>query len=119
MFLYFSRIILRRCTDKWPPYAAHLTLEVAASKRQPAKQFVRAVYNDVEMHVFGYADSPWCPLEVFWEKLSQVAISPEEYAYESMRVRVSSTEGTDVSTAEDIALTSKEMADDIAATITG
>ena len=105
--------------DKWPPYASHLTLEVAGSKTQPAELFVRAVYNDVETNVFGYADSPWCPLEVFWERLAQVAISLEEYAYESVRVRVSSTEETDAGTAEDIALTSKEMADDIAATITG
>lgn len=105
--------------DKWPPYAAHLTLEVAAFKTQPDELFVRAVYNDVETHVFGYAESPWCPLEVFWERLAQVAISPEEYAYESVRVRVSNTEETDAGTAEDIALTSKEMADDIAATITG
>eukprot|EP01032_Pedospumella_encystans_P024575 gene24575-27792_t len=105
--------------DKWPPYASHLTLEVAGSKTQPAELFVRAVYNDVETNVFGYADSPWCPLEVFWERLAQVAISPEEYSYESVRVRVSSAEETDAGTAEDIALTSKEMADDIAATITG
>lgn len=106
-------------TDKWPPYAAFLTLEVAASKNQPAELFVRAVYNGVETNVFGYADSPWCPLDVFWERLAQVAITPEEYAYESVRVRVSSTDETDAGTAEDIALTSKEMADDIAATITG
>lgn len=107
--------------DKWPPYAAHLTLEVATAKNEPSQQYVRAVYNDAEMHVFGYADSPWCPLDVFWEKLSRVAISPEEYSYESVRLRVGHTDGndSDVGTAEDIALTSKEMADDIASTITG
>lgn len=79
--------------------------------------FVRAVYNDCDTALFGQA-SVWCPLDQFWQNLRRVACSPEEYAEESHRVW-ERDDGVHPETSEDIALTSKEVADEIAATITG
>ncbi len=96
------------CVDKWPPYAAHLALEVAALKSHPSELFVRAVYNNEEVNIFGYNASTWCPMEVFWKKLQYVACSPEEYRTESTRIGVQD-HNKNTETVEDVAFTSKEL----------
>lgn len=111
--------VLNITTEKWPPYAAHLTLEVAASAARPSEMFVRAVYNGRDAAMFGQQDCVWCPLDEFWRNLRRVACSPQEYVEESQRVWDRGDEGAHPETSEDIALTSKEVADEIAATITG
>jgi len=116
--LIVPHIFLARTSDKWPPYAAHLALEVAASTTCPSEMFVRAVYNGCDTAMFSQ-DAVWCPLDLFWQNLRRVACSPEEYAEESQRVWERDDGGAHPETSEDIALTSKEVADEIAATITG
>lgn len=102
------------CTEKWPPYAAHLTLEVAASKVNPEQRYVRAVYNNQELPMFN-SPSTWLPLEEFWEKLRSVACSAEEFAAECSRTGTKHTE--DVEGKADIAITSKEVEEEVAATL--
>jgi hypothetical protein len=107
--------------DTWPPYASHLVLEFACSAMDPSKQFVRAVYNNQDSHMFAGTAPVWCPLELFWTKMTEVACSPEEFGAECLRVekevRVPEESSDDATSEAD--MTAKEVEEEIAATIMG
>ncbi|KAG9470727.1 lysophosphatidic acid phosphatase type 6 [Eleutherodactylus coqui] len=63
--------------QKWPPYAADITLELY--QHQPSREwFTRLSYNGKEQVVKGCSSS-LCPLDQFLNALSEVVINPEDY----------------------------------------
>ncbi|XP_064921235.1 lysophosphatidic acid phosphatase type 6 isoform X2 [Columba livia] len=63
--------------NKWPPYAADVTLELY--QHRPSKEwFVRMTYHGEEQVVKG-CRAGLCPLGEFLEVLAQYSVSPEEY----------------------------------------
>lgn len=79
---------------------------------------MRAVYNNQEVPMFKQ-QSVWCPLEEFWGKLREVACSPEDFAIavtSSIGGR-SSVRPDDSDGKSDISVTSKEIEEEIAATL--
>jgi len=67
--------------DTWPPYASFLTLEFA-TETASQQQFVRALYNNQQLHMLGHEESYWCPLEIFLTRMQQLACSPQVYREE-------------------------------------
>ncbi|XP_030119228.4 lysophosphatidic acid phosphatase type 6 isoform X2 [Taeniopygia guttata] len=63
--------------NKWPPYAADVTLELY-QHRHSKEWFVRVAYRGEEQVVKG-CKAGLCPLEEFLEVLSQYSVTPEEY----------------------------------------
>ncbi|KFP80010.1 Lysophosphatidic acid phosphatase type 6, partial [Acanthisitta chloris] len=63
--------------NKWPPYAADVTLELY-QHRQSKEWFVRMSYRGEEQVVKG-CRAGLCPLEEFLKVLSQYSLSQEEY----------------------------------------
>ncbi|NXQ42051.1 PPA6 phosphatase, partial [Catharus fuscescens] len=63
--------------DKWPPYAADVTLELY-QHRHSKEWFVRVSYRGEEQVVKG-CKAGLCPLEEFLEAVSQYSVTPEEY----------------------------------------
>ncbi|XP_073433292.1 lysophosphatidic acid phosphatase type 6 isoform X2 [Dendrobates tinctorius] len=63
--------------QKWPPYAADITLELY--QHQPSKEwFTRLRYNGKEQVVSG-CSSGLCPLDQFLDALAEFTLSPEDY----------------------------------------
>ncbi|XP_040278955.1 lysophosphatidic acid phosphatase type 6 [Bufo bufo] len=63
--------------QKWPPYAADITLELY--QHRPSKEwFTRLSYNGKEQVVRG-CSSGLCPLDQFLNALSEFVLSPEDY----------------------------------------
>lgn len=81
----------------------------------PDRRHVRAVYNNNELPMFNL-ESVWCPLEEFYERLRSVACSPEQYAAESA-ARGDALRADDAEGKSDISITSKEVEDEVAATL--
>lgn len=63
--------------DIWPPYASYLCFEIATHKTSK-KRFVRALYNDQEVSMLN-SGNIWLPLDDFFNRLSDLSISAEEY----------------------------------------
>lgn len=63
--------------QKWPPYAADITVELYQHKRSK-EWFTRLTYNGKEQVVRG-CSSALCPLDQFLNALSEFALSPEDY----------------------------------------
>lgn len=63
--------------QKWPPYAADITLELYQHKKSKG-WFTRLTYNGKEQVVKG-CSSALCPLDQFLNALSEFALSPEDY----------------------------------------
>ncbi|RLW03324.1 hypothetical protein DV515_00006593 [Chloebia gouldiae] len=63
--------------NKWPPYAADVTLELYQHQHS-REWFVRVAYRGEEQVVKG-CKAGLCPLEEFLEVLSQYSVTPEEY----------------------------------------
>lgn len=106
--------------DEWPPYASHLALEIARSKEDSSAWFVRAVYNNEIMRMFGGVAPVWCPLEDFWCRMEKIALSVSELEELAQKVEQEEEESPerDVGGA-DAVMTAKEVEEEIAATITG
>ncbi|CAJ0938167.1 unnamed protein product [Ranitomeya imitator] len=63
--------------QKWPPYAADITLELY--QHRPSKEwFTRLRYNGKE-HVVAGCSSGLCPLDQFLNALTEFTLSPEAY----------------------------------------
>ncbi|XP_041276925.1 lysophosphatidic acid phosphatase type 6 isoform X1 [Onychostruthus taczanowskii] len=86
LFLYASHdstlipllLALGTFDEKWPPYAADVTLELYQHQRSK-EWFVRVAYRGEEQVVKG-CKAGLCPLEEFLEVLSQYSVTPEEYS---------------------------------------
>lgn len=61
----------------WPPYASFLSLEIAQD-RASGERFVRALYNDREVHMLGQP-GPWCAFDVFFSALERVSLRHDDY----------------------------------------
>ncbi|XP_053311643.1 lysophosphatidic acid phosphatase type 6 [Spea bombifrons] len=71
--------------QRWPPYAADLTLELY--QHQASKEwFARLNYNGEEQVVRG-CEAGLCPLEDFLSAISEFVVSPEEYLKECSRTQ--------------------------------
>lgn len=80
-FFFFFIIII----DKWPPYASHLTFEMAKCSAN-GNIYVRAVYNDVPMKMYpkyqrvdNSLGDQWMRFEEFEHHLRELALTHEEY----------------------------------------
>ncbi|XP_071994942.1 lysophosphatidic acid phosphatase type 6 isoform X2 [Engystomops pustulosus] len=63
--------------QKWPPYAADITIELY--QHQPSEEwFTRLCYNGKEQVVKG-CSSGLCPLNQFLDAVSKFALSPDDY----------------------------------------
>lgn len=118
--------------DCWPPYGAHLTLEFATTATTPTSSdntaaaadgehhYVRAVYNNKDMQMFGGTAPVWCPLETFWNAMEGVACSPAEFQVESNRIPEDEEDfNREGELRSDVEMTAKEVEEEIAASITG
>lgn len=78
----------RMYVDRWPEYASHIVFEIALDTETQC-QVIRVIYNDKTVHPWSQQEpakdharsSPedWMDFDVFVQRLSQLALSPEEY----------------------------------------
>lgn len=74
--------------DRWPEYASHIVFEIALDT-ETQRQVIRVIYNDKTVHPWnqqepakdraGSSPEDWMDFDVFVQRLSQLALSPEEY----------------------------------------